>query len=146
MKIYDHIKEGQLSDRAAVELAAELAFHTEKDICITIERKRKKRSLNQNAFMHGPFFDSLHEMFLEFGNDYEMDLVKAIFKKQFGIKSLVSLPDGSQELVEISTADYTTVQCEECMEKARRRYAEYWQLPFPNENLMPPIEEIYLQR
>jgi len=133
MKIYSRIVAGQLSDHAQVALAAELAHHDGKDICLTIERKRKKRSLNQNAFMHGPFFDALHAMFEDFGHEYDMQMVKAIFKKQFGVKALVSLPDGSQDLVEISTADYNTQQCEEAMEKCRRRYAEYWQLPFPNE-------------
>jgi hypothetical protein len=133
MKIYTRITNGQLGDTAELQFLAELAHHEGKDICVTVERKRKKRSLNQNAFMHGPFFESLHEMFREFGNDYDMDLVKAIFKKQFGVKKLVALPDGSQELVEVSTAEYTTTECEECMEKARRRYAEFWQLPFPNE-------------
>lgn len=140
MKIYTRITNGQLPDYAEVALAAEIATHEGKDVCITVERKRKKRSLNQNAFMHGPFFESLHAMFFEFGNDYDMDLVKAIFKKQFGVKSLVTMPDGAQELVEVSTADYTAAQCEECMEKARRRYAEFWQLPYPMEHLEPPME------
>jgi len=133
VKIYSRIIEGQLSDHAQVALAAELAHHDNKDICITVERKRKKRSLNQNAFMHGPFFDALHAMFEDFGHDYDMQMVKAIFKKQFGVKALINLPDGSQELVEISTADYDTAQCEEAMEKARRRYAQFWQLPYPHE-------------
>ena len=137
-KIYARIENGQLPDHAELAFIAELAHHEGKDICVTVERKRKKRSLNQNAFMHGPFFDALHAMFEDFGHEYDKAMVKAIFKKQFGVKALIDLPDGSQELVEISTADYSTTQCEEAMEKCRRRYAEYWQLPFPNENLTPP--------
>lgn len=139
VSIYGKVTNGQLNDEAELMLLAELCHHEGKDICITVSRKRKKRSLNQNAFMHGPFFEALHAMFLEFGNDYDMELVKAIFKKQFGVKELVKLPDGTEELVEKSTADYTTEQCEECMEKARRGYAQFWQLPFPNEHLYQPL-------
>lgn len=131
--IYSHVTDGQLSDCAQVELMAAIAYHDGKDIAIRVERKRKKRSLNQNAFMHGPFFDALHAMFEEFGHEYDMTMVKAIFKKQFGVKQLVKLPDGTEELIEKSTAEYDTKECEDCMEKARRRYAEYWQLPYPHE-------------
>lgn len=138
--IYGKVIDCELNEQAAMDFIAALAFHNDKDICITVERKRKRRSLNQNDFMHGPFFDSLHAMFLEFGNDYDMDLVKSIFKKQFGVKKLITLPDGQEEYIEISTRGYDTKQCEDSMERARRRYAEFWQLPYPNEHTQPPIE------
>ncbi len=134
--IYSRVVGCDLDSKGQADFLMALASHNEKDVAITIERKRKKRSLNQNAFMHGPFFDAMLDMFDEFGiGDGEADakLVKAVFKKQFGVKTLVKLPDGSEELIEKSTAEYTTTECEDCMEKARRRYAQYWQLPFPNE-------------
>jgi hypothetical protein len=135
--IFSRVIGGELSASAEMEFRAAVAQHEDREVAIKVARKKKKRSLSQNAFMHGPFFESLQAMFEEFGNEYDSDMVKAIFKKQFGIKKLVELPDKSQELVEISTADYDPAQCEDCMEKARRRYAEYWQLPYPNENMEP---------
>jgi hypothetical protein len=135
MKIYTRITNGQMSDEAEVAWVAELSHHEGKDIAITIERKRKKRSLNQNAFLHGPFIESLKAMHLHYGNEYDEGLVKDMFKRQFGVKMRVENVDGTHYYIEKPTRDYTTLEAEECMEACRRFYAEYWQIPYPNETI-----------
>jgi len=130
VKIYTSVKGGKLAD---LQFSQALLAHEGKEIQIIVERKRKRRSLNQNSFMHGPFLESMQEMFTDFGNDYEPEFVKDIFKKQFGVKREVTLPDGTKEMVEVSTAKYSTTECETAMERARRFYASFWALPYPNE-------------
>lgn len=132
VKIYSSVRGGKLVDSA---LSQALLAHEGKDVEITVARKRKKRSLNQNAFMHGAFLESMQEMFADFGNDYEPEFVKDIFKKQFGVKREVVMIDGSIEFVEVSTAKWSTTECETAMERARRFYANFWQLPYPNESV-----------
>lgn len=140
-KVYTAIKpDGRIPSEQAKLLRDAILQHVGKDVLITIERKRKRRSLNQNAFMHGAFFESLSDMFLHYGMDYDEATVKEIFKHQFGVKRVIELPNGSREVICASTREYTTAECEEAMEKARRHYAEYWQLPYPNESLEPRYE------
>lgn len=129
--IFTRIENGKIVE--AEQLRNLLAKHHGKDVKITVERKRKNRSLNQNSFMHGPFLESLAEMFADFGHDYEPEFVKDIFKKQFGVKREVKMPDGSIEMVEVSTAKWSTTECETAMERARRFYAPFYQLPYPRE-------------
>lgn len=134
LTIRPNVHDGDLHPNAWRTLREEVAKYRDGTVVeITIKKAKKKRSLNQNAFMHGPFLQSMAAMFLEYGNEYDDAMVKAIFKKQFGEKVAVTLPDGTQDMVELSTAEYTTEQCENAMERARRRYAEFWQLPYPNE-------------
>jgi len=129
--IFTRIEQGKIRDDDSFRQLLEK--HSGKDVKITVERKRKNRSLNQNAFMHGPFLESMREMFADFGNDYEPEFVKDIFKRQFGVKREVKFPDGSSQMVEVSTAKWSTTECETAMERARRFYAEFYQLPYPRE-------------
>lgn len=129
--IFTRIENGKIRDAEAFRQL--LAKHEKKDVKITVERKRKNRSLNQNSWLHGGFLPAMCEMFADFGYDYEPEFVKDIFKKQFGVKREVKLPDGTTEMVEVSTAKWSTTECETAMERARRFYAEFYQLPYPRE-------------
>lgn len=132
-KIYTRITNGKMEPEAVQMLVNELARHNSKDIAITIERKRKKRSLNQNSFMHGPFMEALVEMYKHFGHDYDERLVKDIFKRQFGVKIRIENIDGSHYYMDKPTHEYSTQEAEDCMEACRRFYAQYWQIPYPKE-------------
>lgn len=125
------VKSGKLAGQSM--LAQALAPFEGKEVRVTVEKRERKRSLNQNAFMHGPFLESMQAMFAYFGDDYEPEFVKSIFKNQFGVKKEIKLPSGGIETIDVSSAKWTTTQCEEAMEKARRFYAAFWQLPYPHE-------------
>jgi hypothetical protein len=118
-KIYGKVRDGQLDELADLQLLAAIAANTEKDIVITVERGRKKRSLNQNAFFHGPFLEGCQNMFLEGGSELSADMVKECLKRKFGLKIQVKMPDGSEEYEPKSTADYTTSEIEDFMDKIR---------------------------
>lgn len=128
------IVNGKLPEHARARITTALAGLNGKRVSITIAKFVKRRSSNQNRFMHGPFLKALRGMFLDGGRDYSAKQVKEIFKRQFGFTELLELPSGEQVEVQKSTADYTTVECEEAMEKARAWAAEFgFFLPIPNE-------------
>jgi len=94
----------------------------------------KTRSGNQNRFAHGVFFPALRQMFRDAGSDLSPEQVKELFKQEFGVKEVVTLPNGNFIEILKSTAKYTTTDFEHSMERARAWAAEYGvQLPFPNE-------------
>lgn len=118
-RIFATVKEAQLNEEADLQLMATIAQHEGKQIVITLERGRKKRSLGQNAFFHGPFLMGCQEMFLEAGSELSVDMVKECLKRKFGLKIPVKMPDGSEEHEPKSTADYTTSEIEDFMDKIR---------------------------
>lgn len=118
-RIYGTVKESQLDDLAELQLLAAVAANNDKQIIITIERGRKKRSLNQNAFFHGPFLEGCQSMFIEAGNEMSLEMVKDVLKHKFGINEHIVMPDGSRDVAAKSTAEYTTGEIEDFMDKIR---------------------------
>lgn len=118
-RIFATVKEGLLNDEADLQFLAAVAANDGKQIVITIERGRKKRSLNQNAFFHGAFLQGCHQMFTEAGNEMSQNMVKEALKRKFGLKVPVKMPDGSEEYEPKSTAEYTTGEIEDFMDKIR---------------------------
>lgn len=133
LDIYTSItSEGKLPAIYRDKLVTFLAANKGKDCRLRIDRGRK-RSLKQNAFMHGPFLEAMGDMYREFGNDYQPELVKAIFKRKFGPKMRVEEPNGDHSYQDIPSSEWTVAQCEEAMDLARAHYVEFYALPFPNE-------------
>lgn len=105
-----------------------IAKHHGKDIRLTIERKRKNRSSNQNRFFHGVFLESFAEMHNFFGTfDFEIDIefAKEVMKQE----SYWPKRDG----IPVPSSHLDTVAMEKVMEDARVKYAEHWQLPYPHQ-------------
>lgn len=105
-----------------------------KRVRVSVALAKKRRSLNQNSFFHGPFLDACTDMFNEAGNNLDRNEVKEMLKRKFGLKVTIKMPDGTEEQVSKSTRDYTTIEIEDLMTKIRAWAAFYTvQLPFPNE-------------
>lgn len=127
---------GHLSNYARQKIAETLAKFEGKRVSITIAKFVKIRSSNQNRFMHGPFFKAIKAAHAEAGEILSPDAVKELFKKAFGLRETIRGIDRSEVEILKSTKKYSTIECEEAMEKARAEYAQYGHyLPFPNENL-----------
>jgi hypothetical protein len=134
--VHSDVIDGQIRSEARLHIARCLKHFDGKRVTIVIRRFVKTRSSKQNRFMHGPFFKALQTMFHEAGSELTTEQTKEFFKNKFGVRELITAPDGTTHEILKSTAKYGTIECEECMEKARAWAAGYGQaLPFPNEQM-----------
>ena len=113
MKIYTTVKDSDISNEAWVALSAEFAHHDGKDICITVERKRKKRSLNQNAYYWSVVIPLIRAKLEEYGNEVDDEETHSFLKEHVG-KLTGSVVDsvGRRVAVTKSSASLTTAEFE----------------------------------
>lgn len=129
------VTQGRLPPATRRVVAEAIAKLEGRVVVITVAKFVRRRSSNQNRFMHGPFFKAMRSAHTEAGEVLTLDEVKELFKKSFGLRSTIRSIDGTEVEILKSTKDYTTTECEEAMEKARAFYAQYDQhLPFPHED------------
>jgi len=112
-KIYSHIQNGQLSDGAELQFLAELSHHDGKDICVTVERKRKKRSLNQNQYYWGVVIPIIRNVLEEYGNEVDDEETHSFLKDHVGkLTSSVVDSVGRRVAITKSSASLTTGEFE----------------------------------
>ena len=109
-----------------------------KDIVITIEKKRKKRSNNQNAYYHGIVIPILKQGFYNnLGEHVGTDEIHTFLKNRFLFKEIVN--EQNAEIIKMpqSTTELSTIQFEEYLDKIREFATEFLsiQIPLPNETL-----------
>jgi len=140
-KIYTHINNGQLGDAAELQFIAELAHHDGKDICITVERKRKKRSLNQNAYYFGVVIPLIRKLLEEYGNEVDEEETHSFLKEHIGkLTASVVGKSGRRVAITKSSASLSTAEFEEYILKITAWAAtEGVVIPQPNEHLQPPV-------
>ena len=103
---------------------------------ITIERQKKRRSLNQNAFYWGVVIPCVVEVLEDYGNEADADMAHEVAKHCF-------LPDSGKRRVSmngaplcetLTSATLSTIEWEDYMTKIRAFCAENGvQVPLPNE-------------
>jgi hypothetical protein len=109
-----------------------------KDIIITIEKKRKKRSNNQNAFYHGIVIPLMKQGFYNsLGEHVGTDEIHTFLKNRFLFKEIVN--EQNAEIIKMpqSTTELSTIQFEEYLDKIREFATEFLsiQIPLPNDTL-----------
>jgi hypothetical protein len=104
-------------------------------VLITVEKRKKRRSLNQNAYYWKVIIPAIHEMFVQNGNDVDEEDVHNYLKEQVGkLSKVILLPDGSIEKIVGSTANLSTMQFEMYVEKCRAFAAQFgFLIKLPNE-------------
>ncbi len=137
--------EGRITEQGRFSKADQvrilLSHFAGKRVRITIELLGKRRSCQQNRFMHGPFFAAVQQAHLEAGQLLSPEEVKDMLKQEFGLKTIRRGISGNDVVVLKSTAQYTTTECEDFMTRIRAHYAQFgFELPFPNEHLLPPTD------
>ncbi len=138
MKIYDRIKEGQLSDWAATQLAAELSYHDDRDVCITVERKRKKRSLSQNSYYWGVVIPICRRILENYGNEVDDEETHSFLKEHVGNLTSSVVDAKGRRAITKSSAALTTGEFEEYILRVTVWAAtEGVVIPSPNEDLIP---------
>jgi len=141
MKIYTRITNGKMEPASVQLLVAELARHESKDICITVERKRKKRSLSQNAYYWGIVIPACKAILEEYGNDVDDEETHSFLKEHVG-KLTGSVVDGKgRRAITKSSASLSTAEFEQYILRVTVWAAtEGVVIQSPNEHLAPPIE------
>ena len=108
-----------------------------KEIIVTFERAKKKRSNPQNAFWHGVVIPIMQQALKDAGhlmtNEQTHDLLKLRFLKE------TILANENGEYIERikSTTELTTTQFMELIQEVQRFAVEYFNVivPDPNENI-----------
>lgn len=139
--IYAKVSAGQLDDVAELRFLAELAYHEGKDVRIRIERKRKRRSLSQNAYYFGVVIPMVRQLLLDYGNEVDDEETHAFLKEHVGkLTTSVVGKSGRRMAITKSSASLTTAEFEEYLLRVRKFAAqEGVQIPEPNEHLYQPI-------
>lgn len=142
MKIYTRIKDCDIPSDVQFKLLAAFSEHNDKDVCITIERKRKKRSLSQNSYYWGVVIPAVQGLLNEYGNDVDEEETHGFLREHIGKLTASVLDKNGRRLAIVkSSTGLTTAEFEEYMLKVRAWAAsEGVQIPEPNENLTPPGE------
>lgn len=103
------------------------------EVRLTVERRRDKRSNQQNAYLWGVVYPAVREGLMEQGFDFTMEEVHEAMKWKF----LQKHEEGIELPTVRSTTSLTTVEFSEYKEKIQRWAAEYLHkdIPDPQENL-----------
>lgn len=106
-----------------------------KNIRVTVEEVRKKRSNKQNAYYWGVVVPAVHGMFLETGNVVDQDEVHEFLKRHVGkLTCKITDPNGHEATVTRSSAKEDTSEFEKYMEAIRSWAAQFdLEIPLPNE-------------
>lgn len=103
---------------------------------IKIEPK-KKRTLPQNAYIHGVLFPELANAFKDAGYEgIDAQLAKDIAKKEFLTKQIVNSETGEVKEYVKDTSKLSTLEMNEFIESVIRYAAVNmnYEIPYPNEN------------
>jgi len=123
--VYSRITNGHLSEEAELRFLTILATNEGKDCRVTVERKRKQRSMSQNAYYFGVVIPLVQAMLVDYGNDVDPEEVHAFLKEHVGkLVSAVADKDGKRIAIVRSSATLSTVEWEAYMERIKRWAAE----------------------
>lgn len=110
----------------------------DKRLVLTLKEQKKRRSLNQNAYLWGVVYPAIVAVFREHGNNVDAEDVHAYLKDRVGkLRQHFVTPDGEVLTGPGSTAKLTTMEFEEYLAKVRAWAAEALGLavPLPNETI-----------
>jgi hypothetical protein len=114
-----------------------------KRFIITLKEQKRKRSLNQNAYMWGVVIKHITDAFREAGNNVDSDDVFSFLKAEvWKVTQVFVTSDGEVLRGPGSSRTWTTMEMELRLEQARAWAAEVLGIgiPLPNESL-PDAED-----
>lgn len=115
-----------------------LSRHIGHAVLITIERHYPTISGKQNRFLHGVFLPALYKFRTSAGEVITAEQNREQFKDKYGPHEPTRDAEGKWHYTPKSIADWTTKETEDAMEQCRADWAEWTELPIPNEDLTPP--------
>lgn len=134
--ITSHVEGGKLTRNRKL-IDDTLRSFEGKNIELTIERKRKKRSCNQNAYLHALFTIFCNEL-NALGNKFTAEEVKELCKFKFALIDVVN--DVTGEIIGQrvqGTSEMTTTELAAFVDDVIQWAAEMFgiELPYPNEEI-----------
>lgn len=131
------VNAGRLHIRNRKAFDSDLLYFNGKEVLITIEKKKSKRSSPQNRYLHGPVLDIIRQGLLDAGfnearsKDWVKDLVKFKFLKYEVVNEhtgeIITAVRGTSELTKSEFNDFIADLTQWCAEFLNV------QIPEPNE-------------
>ena len=131
------IENGTLKFKQRSTVLSDIAQMRDGEYVMTIERKRRKRSLMQNAYYWGVVVPLVKEGLLDVGYRMTTEAVHEYLKGQFSITEIVNERTGEVLKSIGSTSEMTTSKMMDYFAEITQWAAEYLnvQIPQPNEQL-----------
>jgi hypothetical protein len=106
-------------------------------LVLTLKEQKRRRSLNQNAYLWGVVYPPIVAMFRDAGNSVDADDVHSYLKEHVGkLKQVFVTADGEVLTGSGSTAKLSTMEMEGYLERVRAWAAEHGvAVPLPNEEV-----------
>lgn len=140
MKVHVHttVQNGRIS-RNRDALAIAVGQFEGKEITITIQRKKKERSSQQNRYYWGVIIELIHHAIREaWGEPLSKDEIHDMMRTKYCHIEAVKGETGEIMVIPKSTTSLSTHEAEEYFELCRNWAAEWLgiEIPLPNEQLM----------
>lgn len=138
IQLYSEVHNGHIDSNCRQSIANALKMLDGKRIKVTIEERKRARTLSQNSFYWGV----LVPMVVNFMNDYgaivDGEEVHEFLKQEvMKLRTEITTPEGEIKYITGSTAKLSTLEWEMAIEKVRVWAANVdLILPFPNETLL----------
>ena len=135
VQFFSKVEKGHISDGCRKAITNVLKSLDGKFAKITIEERKKNRSLSQNSYYWGVVIPLIVNLFNENGNNVDADQVHEFLKAEVGkLNQKLILPDGEIKNVAGSSAKLKTMEFEDYLAKIRAWAAEWGCIvPMPNE-------------
>lgn len=136
IEIISSVENGTLK-RNRTQIAEVIKSFEGKEIILTIEKKKKKRTNNQNAYLHALFTIFRNEL-NALGNKFTMEEVKELCKFKFAKIDVVNEVTGEVVGQRIQgTSEMSTTELNVFIDEVIQWAAEMFkiELPYPNEEM-----------
>ena len=137
IQIKSFVQNGNLKQNRTLIKNAIESFES-KDIMITFEKPKRKRSNSQNNYLWGILYPITQNAIKnEWGEIWSIEKVHDFYKIQFNVIEKVNEDTGQVIKLPKSTTENTTIQQEEYHLQIREFLKEWFNVtaPLPNENL-----------
>ena len=134
------IENGTLKFKQRSTVLSDIAQMRDGEYVMTIERKRRKRSLMQNAYYWGVVVPLVKEGLLEVGYRMTTEAVHEFLKGQFSITEIVNERTGEVLKSIGSTSEMTTSKMMDYFAEITQWAAEYLNVQIPNPGEQLKIE------